>query len=236
MTDPRHRDDAPARRLYGRVQGPKLRNRPLRLLSELYPKLAVPQAAPIDVATLFGHSPKELWLEVGFGKGEHMAAHALAHPDIGYIGCEPYANGMAAGLGHVEDHDLQNVRLFQGDAFDVIARLPDASLDRLFVLHPDPWPKYRHAKRRFINDAVMPTLLRKLKPDALFRIGTDHPIYLRWALMVMARTQGFEWLAETKADWSVRPADWPETRYEQWALSEGRPVWYLQYQRMQTAC
>jgi tRNA (guanine-N7-)-methyltransferase len=224
--------DGAARRLYGRVQGPKLRNRPQRLLAELYPKMAVPKAVPIDVAQLFGRTPSQLWLEVGFGKGEHMAAHAAAHRDIAYIGCEPYANGMAAGLGHVEDLNLQNVRLFQGDAFDVIARLPDASLDRLFVLHPDPWPKFRHAKRRFIHDAVMPTLLRKLKSGALFRIGTDHPIYLRWALMVMARTDGFEWLAQSSQDWNTRPADWPETRYEQWALREERPVWYLQYRRV----
>jgi tRNA (guanine-N7-)-methyltransferase len=230
MTGTPHKDGA-VRRLYGRAQGPKLRNRPQRLLAELYPKIAVPSQDAIDVAALFGRVPSALWLEVGFGKGEHMATHAKAHPDIGYIGCEPYANGMAAGLGHVEDHGLQNVRLFQGDAFDVIARLPDVSLDRLFVLHPDPWPKYRHAKRRFINDAVMPTLLTKLKPGAQFRIGTDHPIYLRWALMVMARTAGFEWQAETHDDWSVRPDDWPQTRYEQWALSEGRPVWYLTYLR-----
>lgn len=232
MTDAPDRDGL-QRRLYGRAQGPKLRSRPQRLLAELYPKIAVPRTEPIDVAQLFGRTPSQLWLEVGFGKGEHMAAHASMHPDVGYIGCEPYANGMAAGLGHVEDGNLQNVRLFQGDAFDVISRLPDASLDRLFVLHPDPWPKYRHAKRRFIHDGVMPTLLRKLKPGALFRIGTDHPIYLRWALMVMARTAGFHWLAESQSDWSVRPADWPETRYEQWALSEGRPVWYLQYRRNQ---
>jgi tRNA (guanine-N7-)-methyltransferase len=224
-------EDLSARRLYGRAQGPKLRRRPQRLLAELYPKLAAQTDAPIDIAQLFGRVPDQLWLEVGFGKGEHMAAHAQANPDIGYIGCEPYANGMAAGLGLIEDASLENVRLYQGDAFEVIRQLPDASLDRLFVLHPDPWPKHRHAKRRFINDAILPTLHAKLKPGGLFRIGTDHPIYLRWALMVMARAPGFQWLAESKADWSVRPADWPETRYAQWALSEGRPVWYLQYKR-----
>jgi tRNA (guanine-N7-)-methyltransferase len=217
-------------RLYGRASGPKLRARPKRLLETLYPKLEV-ASGPIDPARLFGRQPEALWLEVGFGKGEHMVAHASSHPGIGYIGCEPYLNGMAAALGLIEDQGLDNIRLWRGDAALLLAALPEASLDRLFVLHPDPWPKYRHAKRRFIGDDNMAAAARALKPGGLLRIGTDHPVYLRWALMVMARQPHFEWLAEKAADWQQRPADWPPTRYEQWALGEGRPVWYLQYRR-----
>ena len=217
-------------RLYGRSSGPKLRPRPKRLMETLYPQLEVPPG-PIDPAALFGRPLAGLWLEVGFGKGEHMAALASANPGIGYIGCEPYLNGMAAALGLIDDAGLQNIRLWRGDAAQLLAALPDASLDRLFVLHPDPWPKYRHARRRFIGDANMVQAARALKPGGLLRVGTDHPVYLRWALMVMARQPGFDWLAEKAADWQQRPADWPPTRYEQWALGEGRPVWYLQYRR-----
>jgi len=218
-------------RLYGRHKGPKLRQRPQRLIETLLPRLAVPATGPLDPAALFGRPLPRLWLEIGFGKGEHLAAQAAAHPDAGLIGCEPYLNGMAACLGQIEEAGLDNIRLHMGDARDIIARLPDRSLDRVFLLHPDPWPKARHAKRRFVNPDPLDLLARKLRPGAELRIGTDHPVYLRWTLMQMARRADFVWTAERAADWSERPADWPETRYEAWARAEGRPVWYLRYRR-----
>jgi tRNA (guanine-N7-)-methyltransferase len=215
----------PRRRLYGRSRGPKLRARPASLLSDLLPVLAVPSGA-------LPEPQRPLWLEVGIGKGEHLVAQAQANPDVDLIGCEPYQNGMAACLGLVEDTGVTNVRLHLGDALDVIERLPSASLERLFLLHPDPWPKARHAKRRFINPGPLDHIARVLKPGAEFRVGTDHPTYLQWTLFQMQRRPDFVWMAEEAKHWQVPPIDWPETRYEAWARSEGRPVWYLRYRRV----
>lgn len=220
---------ANARRLYGRSKGAKLRARPQHLMAELYPKLAVPVSAPIHLATLFGKSYTQLWFEVGFGKGEHFIAQAQAHPDVALIGAEPFLNGMAACVGLVEDTGVTNVRLYRGDALDVLEQLPDASLSRVFILHPDPWPKLRHAKRRFVNNGPLDILSAKMKPGSELRIGTDHPVYLAHTLRVMQQRPDFAWQAETPVDWTRRPADWPETRYEQWSLGEDRPVWYLRY-------
>jgi tRNA (guanine-N7-)-methyltransferase len=223
--------EIPARRLYGRSKGAKMRARPLRLMEELYPELAVDVAASIDPSNLFGRKVPELWFEVGFGKGEHLIAQAQAHPQAGLIGAEPFLNGMAACVGLVEDTAVQNVRLYRGDALDVLEKLPDQSLSRVFILHPDPWPKFRHAKRRFVNNGPLDIIAAKMKPGAELRIGTDHPVYLAHTLQVMQGRADFIWQAETLADWSARPADWPDTRYEQWSLGEDRPVWYLRYLR-----
>jgi tRNA (guanine-N7-)-methyltransferase len=224
-------ENTATQRLYGRSKGAPLRARPQRLMNELYPRLSVDTTQPIDVKNLFGRGVTSLWLEIGFGKGEHLVANALANPNIGHIGCEPFLNGMAACLGQIEDSGVDNVRLYHGHALNVVAHLPDASVSRLFVLHPDPWPKFRHAKRRMINDDRLAMFAQVMQPGGELRIGTDHPTYLAHTLMVMQRQPDFEWLAETPDDWSVRPADWPETRYEQWALTEGRPVWYLTFRR-----
>lgn len=201
-------------------------------MAELYPRLAVPAQGPLDPVALSGVPGQRLWLEVGFGKGEHLIANAKTHPDVLHIGCEPFLNGMAACLGGLEDAGLTTVRLWHGDALDVLERLPDAALDRLFVLHPDPWPKARHAKRRFVNPGPLALAAAKLRPGGQLRIGTDHPIYLAWTLQQLIRHPAFAWTAEHPADWSHRPADWAPTRYEQWALSEGRPVWYLTFVRV----
>jgi tRNA (guanine-N7-)-methyltransferase len=227
--------DTATQRLYGRSKGAPLRQRPQRLMAELYPQLAVDCTQPVDPDALFGRPLAGLWLEIGFGKGEHLIANALANPDIGHIGCEPFLNGMAACVGQIEDTGVGNVRLYHGNALDVVAQLPDASVARLFILHPDPWPKFRHAKRRVINDDRLAMFVRVMQPGSELRIGTDHPGYLAHALEVMQRQPDFSWLAEAPQDWSVRPADWPETRYEQWALSEGRPVWYLRFLRTDCA-
>lgn len=224
-------DPTTLRRLYGRQQGPKLRGRQAQLIEELLPKLQVQATGALAPADVFGKAISALWLEIGFGKGEHMIAHAKAHPSLGYIGCEPYANGMASALGQIEDEGLTNIRLHRGDALDVIERLPAQSLDRVFLLHPDPWPKYRHAKRRFVNPGPIALLADRMKPGALLRIGTDDVTYVRWTLQQMAAQSAFDWLAEGPNDWQVRPDDWPQTRYEAWAKSIGKEVWYLQYQR-----
>jgi len=153
-------------------------------------------------------------------------------PDHGFIGCEPFLNGVVGALGHLEQQRIGNVRLHMGDAIEVLERLSDASLTRAYLLHPDPWPKARHAKRRFMNEGPVDLIARKLKPGSLFRFGTDHPIYCRWAMMVMGQRDDFEWLVKTPQDFLVRPDDWPETRYEKKARKLGHEVWYFQYRRL----
>ena len=224
-------DPTTLRRLYGRRQGHALRLGQATLVEELLPKLAVPDTGPLDAVRLFGDD-RPVWLEVGFGAGEHLAAQAELNPGVGLIGCEPFLNGVVGALGHIERTGLTNVRLHMGDALDVLERLPDASLDRVFLLHPDPWPKARHAKRRFINPGPLDVIAAKLKPGGEFRLGTDHDIYCRWALMQMAERRDFEWLAESSADWQTRPADWPQTRYEAKARRLGHEVWYFRWRRI----
>lgn len=221
---------ATPRRLYGRRQGHALRLGQAALVEDLLPRVAVPAAGPLDAAALFGEM-RPLWLEIGFGAGEHLAAQAAANPAVGLIGCEPFLNGVVGALNYVRDGALDNVRLYMGDALDVLDRLPPASLDRAFLLHPDPWPKLRHAKRRFINPEPLDLLASRLMSGAELRIGTDHPVYVRWTLMQMARRTDFVWEAAVPADWQERPADWPPTRYEAKARRQGHEVWYLRYRR-----
>ncbi len=219
-------------RLYGRRAGHKLRAGQQELIDDLLPQLAVP-GGPLDAHTMFGDD-RPLEFEIGFGSGEHLAAHAAMRPERGFIGCEPFLNGVVGALGHIRDGGLTNVRLNMGDALDVLARLPDASLTRVYLLHPDPWPKVRHAKRRFMNKGPVDLIAAKLKPGGEFRFGTDHPIYVAHAMMVMqAQTAHFEWQAATADDFLTRPADWPETRYERKARNVyGHEVWYFRYLRL----
>ena len=186
---------------------------------------------PLDARAMFGDD-RPLWLEIGFGAGEHLAGQAEANPDTGLIGCEPFLNGVVGALGQIERLGLANVRLYMGDALEVFERLPDASLDRAFLLHPDPWPKARHAKRRFMNTGPLDVIAAKLKLGGEFRFGTDHPVYCRWAMMQMNRRRDFEWLVERPADWQARPGDWRETRYEAKARRLGHEVWYFRYRRV----
>jgi tRNA (guanine-N7-)-methyltransferase len=222
-------DPTTIRRLYGRRTGHKLRVGQASLVDQLLPTLAVPEG-PLDAPALFGDD-RPLELEIGFGRGEHLAGQARMRPDHGFIGCEPFLDGVVGLLVHVEEHQLDNVRIHMDDALEVIERLPDASLDRAYLLHPDPWPKTRHAKRRFMNKGPIDLLATKLKSGAEFRFGTDHPIYCRWAMMVMGQSPDFEWLATGPQDFLVRPDDWPETRYEAKARRLGHEVWYMQYRR-----
>lgn len=174
----------------------------------------------------------EVWLEIGFGGGEHLAWQAAHNPDIGLIGCEPYMNGVAKLLGLVDAQDLaDNVRIFRDDARLLVDSLPDLSLGRAFILFPDPWPKARHHKRRMVSDEVVGKLADALVDGAELRIGTDDPGYLEWILWHMRRRPEFEWTARRPADWRERPADWPETRYERKAIAAGRQCAYMIWRR-----
>jgi tRNA (guanine-N7-)-methyltransferase len=219
------------RRLYGRSKGRPLRLGQSDLVERLLPQLSVPDEGPIDSQTLFGDD-RPLHFEIGFGGGEHLAYRADLLPDHGFIGAEPFLNGVATALGHIRDRHLANVRLHMGDALEVLARLPDASLRFVYLLHPDPWRKARHAKRRMVNDGPLDLIAAKLQPGGEFRLGTDDPIYCRWAMMVMNQRHDFDWLAECAQDFLTRPGGWPETRYEAKARREGREVWYFRYRRV----
>ena len=228
-------DPSTIRRLYGRRQGHKLRAGQALLVEELLPELSVPETGPLTAERLFGDaegSGRPLQLEIGFGAGEHLTGQAAADPDTGFIGCEPFLNGVVGALGHIREGGLTNVRLHMGDALDVLERLPDASLQRIYLLHPDPWPKARHAKRRMVNDGTLDLIAAKLKPGAEFRLGTDDPTYCRWSMMVMNRRPDFRWTARRPADFLERPDDWPETRYERKARRQGHEVWYFRYERV----
>ena len=216
-------------RLYGRQTGHKLRVGQAALVEELLPQIEVPDG-PLDAVRLFGDD-RPLQLEIGFGAGEHLAGQAALNPDHGLIGCEPFLNGVVGALQHIRDDGLRNVRLHMGDALDVLSRLPDASLTRVYLLHPDPWPKARHAKRRFMNPGPLDRIAAKMKPGGEFRFGTDHPIYVRWAMMQMNAHRDFEWQIDDAPDFQTRPDDWPETRYERKARRLGHEVWYFRYVR-----
>ena len=232
MTANKPGDPTTINRLYGRAKGKKLRVGQQALVESLLPQISVPDEGEITAQALFGYD-KPLHFEIGFGSGEHLAYRADLLPDHGFIGCEPFLNGVVGALGHIRDRALGNVRLHMGDALDVLQRVPDGTLSFLYLLHPDPWPKARHAKRRMMNDGPVELFASKLKPGGEFRFGTDHPIYLRHALMVMRRhTDSFDWLCEKPADFLRRPGGWPETRYEAKARKLGHEVWYFRYRRL----
>lgn len=224
-------DPTTLNRLYGRSVGKPLRAQQQALVDTLLPRIAVPETGAVTAAGLFGQD-RPLHLEIGFGAGEHLADRADLLPDHGLIGAEPFLNGVAAALTHVQERTLGNVRLHHGDALDVLDRVPDGSLSFVYLLHPDPWPKARHAKRRMMNDGPVALIASKLKPGGEFRFGTDHPVYLRHALMIMQRhSTTFEWLVQTRGDWHERPGGWCETRYENKARQQGHEVWYFRYKR-----
>ncbi len=218
-------------RLYGRSSGHKLRAGQQELLDRLLPQLAVPAEGEISARALFGDD-RPLHFEIGFGSGEHLAYRADLLPDHGFVGAEPFLNGVATALGHMRDGALHNVRLHMGDALEVLRRLPDGALTMLYLLHPDPWPKARHAKRRMVNDGPVGLFADKLKPGGELRIATDHPVYLEWTLMIMQRHAGaLEWTAETPRDFLEPTGGWIETRYGAKSRREGRRPYYLRYRR-----
>ena len=219
-------------RLYGRSSGHKLRKGQQELVEALLPQIAVPQEGEITSARLFGED-RPLHFEVGFGSGEHLVDRADMLPDHGFIGAEPFLNGVAAALAHIRNKHLPNVRLWRGDALEVLQRVPDRALSFLYLLHPDPWPKSRHAKRRMVNDRPVDLFAAKLKPGGEFRLATDDPTYLAWSLMVMQRHAAqLEWLAERPRDFLEPSGGWIETRYGAKSRREGRRPYYLRYRRV----
>jgi len=220
--------DRPALRSFGRIRSRTIKPAQSALMETLLPSLATPTTA-FDPRTL---DPRRAaaWLEIGFGGGEHLAGQASANPEALIIGAEPFLNGVASALRHIEANALANVRLHVGDARDLIALLPDASLDRVFILFPDPWPKARHRKRRLVQAAFVTELARVMKPGAMMRFATDWADYADQTLCLLHRDARFNWLAMQAQDWRTPPSDHVSTRYEQKRLGDCSPIW-LEFQR-----
>ena len=232
MTAHKEGDPTTINRLYGRSSGHKLRKGQAELVETLLPAIAVRDEGAITAERLFGDD-RPLHLEIGFGGGEHLAYRADLLPDHGFIGCEPFINGVAQALTHIRDRRLANVRLWTGDGLGVLRRLPDQSLTMVYLLHPDPWPKARHAKRRMMNDGPVDLIASKLKPGGEFRVATDDPTYLDWLLMIMQRHRHqFEWLNDKPGEWLAYPSGWPETRYAAKARRQGRTPHQFRYRRL----
>ena len=226
----------PRRTFYGRLKGKHLKDTHRRYLAEDLPRLAPgpvgwdqnPDRTPLDLAARFGDRP--VWLEIGFGSGEHLLAQARANPGVGIIGAEPYANGVASLLGKLRDAPSENVAVHAGDARDLMDVLPPASIARAFLLYPDPWPKARHHRRRFVTPEHLGPLARAMAPGAVLRVATDIPDYVRQTLLEVPRA-GFRWTAERAADWRAPWPDWIRTRYEAKAVREDRTPHYLTFER-----
>jgi len=221
-------------RSYGRRKGRPLSTRKELLLGELLPRLRLDleTPAPHRLRDLFPAPVGEVWLEIGFGSGEHLLWQAEHHTDVGMIGCEPFLNGLATLLGAVEDRSLATIRVHDGDAREVLGWLPDRSVSRIFLLFPDPWPKKRQLKRRLLSPETVRELARVLTPGGELRFASDDRDYAAQALVLMWQSGVFDWLAARPSDWRERPADWPETRYERKALSDGRKPAYLRFERI----
>ncbi len=219
-------------RFYGRRKGKPLKAGRERLLDTLLPQLRIePPSAPLDPRGLFSNPPREVWLEIGFGGGEHLAGQAEAEPAVGFVGAEVFLNGVASLLRHVDERSLANVRVYDNDVRLLLPHLPASSLKRISLLFPDPWPKNRHAKRRFVGPAMLAEVSRLLADGGEFRVATDHPVYARWTLMHVPEHPDFEWRVTEPSDWRVRPADSPATRYEQKAVAAGRTPMFLRFFR-----
>ncbi|MEO9874401.1 MAG: tRNA (guanine(46)-N(7))-methyltransferase TrmB [Anderseniella sp.] len=223
-----------AEKFFGRRAGQTLRDNHVRLVETLLPKLRVPDNADClhDPRSLFESSVSEVWLEVGFGGGEHLAWQAAANPNVGFIGGEPFINGVAKLLSLLEAGDLGNVRIVDDDIRPRLDQLGDQTISRAFLLFPDPWPKLRHHKRRFVNQANLNRLHRIMKPGAEFRVASDIDHYIGWSLREVAAHGGFTPLSDNPEDRRQRPADWPQTRYEAKAVREGRTSEYLRFIRV----
>lgn len=226
-------DTDPSKRiLYGRRKGRRLRSSQRRLLAENLAGKALEFDQKIDdPARLFDPPVAKVWLEIGFGAGEHLAAQAQANPDIGLIGCEPFMNGVAQLLGKLERGRINNVRIVADDARPVIDALPEASIDRCFILFPDPWPKRRHNRRRIVSPETLRGIARILVDEGRLRLATDHTDYLRWMLFHTLDDTSFEWCARGPDDWRRRPPDWPQTRYEEKAAARNVKSTFLEFRR-----
>jgi tRNA (guanine-N7-)-methyltransferase len=212
----------PPLRSYGRLKSRTIKPRQAALMDTLLPAIRAP-LAPFDPRSLMPGAA-EAWLEIGFGGGEHLAAQAARRPDVLFIGAEPFQNGVASALRHIDEAGLTNVRVHDGDARDLLARLPDASLERIFILFPDPWPKARHNKRRLLQADTAAELARVLKVGGRLRFASDWADYVNWSLERLIATPGLSWVAEQAADWRTPPADHVTTRYEEKRLGDCAPA------------
>lgn len=219
-------------RFYGRRHGKKLRPNRKALLADLLPSLRLPDTDPIETANLFDPPVAQTWLEIGFGAGEHLAAQAAAHRDIGFIGCEPYVNGVAALLARIDADGLTNIRLYDDDVRPLLPRIAAGAIDRVYLMYSDPWPKKRHWNRRFVQTETLDALARILRPGGLFRVATDHMDHARWVLWHTLRHPAFGWTARGPEDWRRRPTDGFPTRYEEKALAAGSACVYLDFARV----
>ena len=219
---------------FGRRKGHKLRARQTELFQTLLPRLALDTGEPCTAAVtaLFDSPAQSLRLEIGFGGGEHLIAEARAFPDTGFVGVEPYVNGMAKILAQIDAHGVSNIRLYAGDAADLLGWLPSASLTRIDLIHPDPWPKKRHWKRRFVQDTTIAAMARILKPGGEFRFVCDIESYCAWTLMHMQRAKDFIWTAERAVDWRSPWPGYTMTRYGRKADREGRRAAYFIFKRI----
>jgi tRNA (guanine-N7-)-methyltransferase len=227
-------DDAHRRStFFGRRKGHKLRAHQAALIETLLPRMAldVAQPPPSDPALLFDPKVSEIRLEIGFGGGEHLVAEAYAFPATGFIGCEPYVNGMAKILTRIEAEQVHNIRLFAGDAVELLAWLPTRSLAQIDLIHPDPWPKRRHWKRRFVQDSTVAMMTRVLRPGGQLRFVSDSDDYSAWTLSHLLRSPDFIWMAERADDWRLPWAGFTMTRYGHKAVREGRAATYLRFWR-----
>lgn len=220
-------------RSFGRRRGRKLSPRQERLMHELLPRVSLPLETepPANMRKGFAAPVREVWLEIGFGGGEHLLWQARHNPHAGLIGAEPFEDGVVKVLAAIEDEGHGNILLHADDARALLRWLPAASIGRAFVLFPDPWPKRRHLKRRLVNAHFLGQLARVMQTGAELRIGTDIGDYARTILMAFQQSGAFVWRAESPADWRFRPADWPSTRYEEKAIREGRRCYYLCFRR-----
>lgn len=213
-----------ALRTFGRTGGRPLSPRRQALVDNLLPTLAIAGSGALDLRSIFGADPEEVWLEVGFGGGEHLAGQASKHPQVHAIGAEPFVEGVAKLLAQIDQNALSNVRIHPGDVRDVVDRLPERSIDRVFILFPDPWPKTRHRKRRLVQPAFLESLARILKPGGQVRFATDIADYANSALAAFLADRRFVWNARQAADWRVAPCDHITTRYERKRLGDCPPV------------
>lgn len=213
--------------LHGRRSGKALTPYQRELVRTLLPRLALDTSGPLDPPALFAAPMSDLWLEIGFGGGEHLIAAAARHPEVGFLGCEPFLNGMARALSDLAGANLDNIRLHCGDAGEIIDRLPTASVGRVFLFYPDPWPKRRQRKRRFVSDGMLARLARVMASGAELRFATDIDDTCGWTLARLLRAPDFTWTATRAADWQRPWPHWITTRYEQKAIGDGRRPCYI---------
>jgi len=221
-------------RSFGRRLGRALRPNRQRVLSEIMPELSIQvprHGGPVDPRDLFSRDVADVWLEIGFGAGEHLLGQVNARPDVGFIGCEPYINGVAALLASVTPAHAPSLRILADDARLLLPALQEGSLGRIYLLFPDPWPKRRHHRRRFISPPTIDALARVIREGGELHFASDHGEYVRWTLWHLSRRPEFRWLARRPDDWRTPPADWVETRYAAKAAAQGSVCTYLQFTR-----